>query len=297
MLLHSLWTLEGLEALDEDNVLDLLDHVKDKAYMQLSYSALFLLSQMDITQEARLKKMLNAYLEKDHLDHNFLAVSFLGDFNVHSSLEKEKIYKSILQRKPEDPQLIEAILANINTDQEHQAAQKFMEAGSSEVWEEALSKVTDRRKENKEVYYYNENIDFEDRRTVGMKLYRTYCASCHGVDGEGVKDLAPSLIDSEYVSGSEDRLILLTLHGLSGPIHLKGKEYRFNGEMAGINGNKDLGDEEVKDILHFVRNAFTSADYSIQEDRIAALRSRKPVGGGAFTESSLDSLMRELGKK
>lgn len=289
-LMHSLWTLEGLNALDENILLDLLD----RDFMHVNYSALFLLSQMELKESKKIKNLINGLISKNNDAYNFLVVSFINDLSVFSEQEKANISKSILTKNINDPYIIEAVLANLPKESQIQNATEYIALDASEEWKNALEKVANRWKEDKPVYYYKANVQIGDRRTVGMSLYRTYCGVCHGVDGEGKEKLAPSLIDSEYASGSEDRLILLTLHGLSGPIHRQGKEYQFNGEMAGINNNDDLSDEDVKDILHFVRNAFASAGYSISEERVGELRSMGPAGGGSFTEGSLDSLVQKL---
>ncbi len=289
-LMHSLWTLQGLDALDEQTLLSALH----KPSLHANFTSLYLLSQMDLAQTQTIKKFIHESIAKEEVAYDFLAISSLQEFNFFTSNEKENIYKMVLQRNSDNPFIKEAILANLQSLQELKGAEQYLDGNNQSQWIEDLSQVQDRIKRGEKVYYYDANISHTDNRTIGFNNYRTYCGPCHGVDGEGITDLAPSLIDSEYVSGSEDRLILLTLHGMSGPIHLAGKEYNFNGEMAGINNNDDLGDQEIQDILNFVRNAFASSPYSIEKDRIAELRSRQPAGGGSFTESSLDSLVQLL---
>ena len=286
-LMHSLWTLEGLEALDENTLINLLG----RDFMHINYSALFLLTQMELSESQKIKDLIKGFISKNQEPHDFLVASFINELNVFSEQEKEDIIKSILSRNGTDPYLIEAVLANLPEEAQIQNAKNYL---ATEEWQTAIDEVSKRWKDKKPVYYYKDNVQIGDRRTVGMSLYRTYCGVCHGVDGEGQIELAPPLTDSEYAAGSEDRLILLTLHGLSGPIHRQGKEYQYSGEMAGINNNDDLSNEDVKDILHFIRNAFVTASYSISEERVGELRNLGPADGGSFTESSLDSLVNLL---
>ena len=49
----------------------------------------------------------------------------------------------------------------------------------------------------------------KDGLTKGLVLYRNQCASCHGPDGEGLADLAPPLLSSEFVSGNPNKLAAL----------------------------------------------------------------------------------------
>jgi len=51
------------------------------------------------------------------------------------------------------------------------------------------------------------------------------CAVCHGARGEGLAGVFPPLAGSEWVNGSEERLIRIMLHGLQGPITVSGKAY------------------------------------------------------------------------
>ena len=81
-----------------------------------------------------------------------------------------------------------------------------------------------------------------------------YCTTCHQKDGNGLPEAQfPPLTGSEWVQGDEDRLIRLVLHGLVGPIEVKGVKYPGAVPMTPF---KFLKDEEVADVLTFVRNAF-----------------------------------------
>ena len=51
----------------------------------------------------------------------------------------------------------------------------------------------------------------------GQLLYRRVCAGCHGLNGLGIRPLAAPLVDSEWVLGSEQRLLRILLQGLTGP--------------------------------------------------------------------------------
>ena len=44
-------------------------------------------------------------------------------------------------------------------------------------------------------------------------LYRTYCAACHGPDGEGLRALYPALTDSEYTDQKLTKLPCLIVNG------------------------------------------------------------------------------------
>jgi len=290
-LLHSIWTLEGLDLLSESDLIPLLE--KDMPHV--AYHSFHLLTQMTVQNKEYLSLIVKNLLKKDRPDLDLLIAHHASSLNLFDKEELLDFYLTILKRTKSAPKLIEGIVAD---NLEHQSffLENVNEAKDSSIilFKEELQKAEERRKNNKPVYYYNKNLDLVDRRTVGMKLYRTFCGPCHGIDGEGIERLAPSLINSDYVSGEEDKLILITLHGLSGPIKMNGVLHHYTGEMAGLNENDELNDKDIKDILHFVRNAFTSAPYSIDESRITELRNVKPAKGGSFTEASLDSTLQVL---
>ena len=66
----------------------------------------------------------------------------------------------------------------------------------------------------------------------GRTQYASYCAACHHIEGSGVAGEAPPLTGSFWVTGPQERLIRIVLHGLRGPIEVGGKIY--NREMPGF---------------------------------------------------------------
>ena len=58
----------------------------------------------------------------------------------------------------------------------------------------------------------------------GAKIYSAKCNGCHGADGKGDGANYPSLAGSEWVVGETERLAMVILNGLQGPIST-GKVY------------------------------------------------------------------------
>lgn len=97
-----------------------------------------------------------------------------------------------------------------------------------------------------------------------------HCATCHQQDGNGLPEaLFPPLAGSEWVQGSEDRLIRLTLHGITGPIEVKGVKYPGAVPMTPF---KFLSDAEVADVLTFVRNAFGNKANPVSPQTVQKVR-------------------------
>ncbi|MEJ0031831.1 MAG: hypothetical protein WDO15_16295 [Bacteroidota bacterium] len=62
------------------------------------------------------------------------------------------------------------------------------------------------------------------------------------------------------------RSITVTLKGLTGEIKVNGHTY--NGEMT----STDLTDEEVSDVLNYVRNSFGNKGEAVKPEEVKALR-------------------------
>lgn len=102
-----------------------------------------------------------------------------------------------------------------------------------------------------------------ERYERGREIYGRdgYCGTCHGADGQGLPEAGfPPLAGSEWVFGDDERLITVVLKGLQGPIEVRGRTYPGVVPMTPFEGL--LTDEEVADVLTYVRNAFGNASGS-----------------------------------
>jgi mono/diheme cytochrome c family protein len=77
-----------------------------------------------------------------------------------------------------------------------------------------------------------------------------HCITCHQEHGKGLDPIYPPIVGSPWVTGSEERLIKLTLHGLWGPIEVGGKLYDpAKGVPPMTAFGSLLNDEEVAAVL------------------------------------------------
>lgn len=83
----------------------------------------------------------------------------------------------------------------------------------------------------------------------GAAVYAARCAACHQANGAGVPGVFPPLAGSEWVLGSPKTLAALVLHGLTGPITVKGQSY--SGAMPAFGAQ--LSDAEIAAVLSHVR--------------------------------------------
>jgi glucose/arabinose dehydrogenase len=110
-----------------------------------------------------------------------------------------------------------------------------------------------------------------EQTLAGAKLYTTYCATCHQQNGLGDGQRFPPLAGAEWVTQNKKRLINVVLNGLEGPIEVKGQAY--TGVMP---QHSFLSDEEVSQVLTFIRQSFGNNAGGISAAEVAAVRNSTP---------------------
>jgi mono/diheme cytochrome c family protein len=100
-----------------------------------------------------------------------------------------------------------------------------------------------------------------------------HCVTCHQPNGAGLAPTYPPLDGSPWVTGSEERLIKLTLHGLWGPIEVKGVAYDpAKGIPPMTPFGALLGNEEIAGVLTYVRNSWTNKATPVQPATVGKVR-------------------------
>ncbi|WCT10124.1 c-type cytochrome [Mucilaginibacter jinjuensis] len=105
---------------------------------------------------------------------------------------------------------------------------------------------------------------------AGQKVYMQYCVSCHQVDGGGVQHMNPPLIKTTYVLGDKSKIIKIVLHGFSEDVDINGDSY--SNTMPSFDMLKD---QEIADVLTYVRNSFTNKASAVKVSEVTALRGKK----------------------
>jgi mono/diheme cytochrome c family protein len=105
---------------------------------------------------------------------------------------------------------------------------------------------------------------------AGQKVYMQYCVSCHQVDGGGVQHMNPPLIKTTYVLGDKSKIIKIVLHGFSEDVDINGDSY--SNTMPSFDMLKD---QEIANVLTYVRNSFTNKASAVKVSEVTALRGKK----------------------
>lgn len=106
-----------------------------------------------------------------------------------------------------------------------------------------------------------------ERIEAGGRIYAANCAACHQPEGQGIAGVFPPLAGSDYLMADANRAIGVVVNGLSGEIEVNGVKY--NGVMPGVR----LSDEDVANVLTFVRNSWGNKDGEITPTDVARVKS------------------------
>jgi len=103
--------------------------------------------------------------------------------------------------------------------------------------------------------------------TPGAKLYRQGCATCHMADGGGVGTMQPPLMGSKVVAGNPVQLIHVVLEGPDKV--LPADRVHYSNKMPAMDM---LSDEQVANVLTYIRQRFGGGASAIQPSQVAAER-------------------------
>lgn len=105
----------------------------------------------------------------------------------------------------------------------------------------------------------------------GQTTYMMVCFACHQPTGLGMPNMFPPLAGSDWVNAPKpDRLIRMVLQGFTGPITVNGKPFTSVAPL--MPPQATLTDQQIADVLTFVRNSFGNKAPAVSPDQVAAIR-------------------------
>jgi mono/diheme cytochrome c family protein len=200
--LHALWTLEGLEALDQQTLLAAL---KDED-AQVRKAAVRISEQFLPQQEQGVLTALAALAGDPSLE---VRAQLVLSLSTARSPQAAALSRQVLDQNPES---------------------------------ELLAGVQESLRKNEEVKKYGYKLmalEEPARRSVieGAAIFRSICSSCHGPEGQGLAaKIAPPLISKFKLIEQKDGVIKIMLHGLTGPVD--GETYADHMPAMGSNSDE-----------------------------------------------------------
>ncbi|MDB5119002.1 MAG: major anaerobically induced transrane protein [Sphingobacteriales bacterium] len=101
----------------------------------------------------------------------------------------------------------------------------------------------------------------------GKDVYINNCQSCHMDNGEGMEGTFPPLAKSDFLMKDIKRSIHVVLEGQADEMTVNGKTYST--PMPAMNS---LTDQQVSDVLNFIRNSWGNKGALVTEKQVKELR-------------------------
>jgi mono/diheme cytochrome c family protein len=117
----------------------------------------------------------------------------------------------------------------------------------------------------------------QKRFAAGAEIYKNLCVACHQTDGRGKEKLAPSLLESRYMSGDPGAPARILLAGKEGPVGL----------MPPLGGT--LNDEQIASVLTYVRREWGNTGSAVDPEDVAETRGLTKNRTRPWTDAELQT--------
>lgn len=127
---------------------------------------------------------------------------------------------------------------------------------------------------------------------AGERAFQMRCVSCHQANGEGTPGVFPPLVGSEFATAANVGVpIRVVIHGLQGPITVKGVAY--NSVMPPYGIGIEMSDAELAAVLTYVRSSWGNSASAVTPEDVARERAASKDHTGAMTAEILHELMEK----
>lgn len=109
------------------------------------------------------------------------------------------------------------------------------------------------------------------------------CVTCHQANGAGLPGVFPPLAGSEWLNRDSAVLIKIVLHGLQGPIAVRGQSYTT--AMPGMAAA--LKDDEIADVLNYMRTTWGKIGEPVTGAAVAKIRASEATRTTMWTSKEL----------
>lgn len=270
--LHALWTLEGLGIYSEEIIKSGLQSRNPKVIataIRIGES----FSNTDFAPDVfHLYEQLKYH--EDPLVNLQLALS-LGYFLTSDADKVVDLLKYLAVKEGNDTLIGEAIISSLHGREKRFLSLMRAESGDHQHLISLLEKTLEKANLKKQMNDNALTASGMEKFLLGKPLYNKTCAGCHNENGEGLTPIAPPLAGSEWVTGPQERLVLIALHGLKGPVTVGGKVYKepdVQSVMPGLQDNAAMGDDELAAILTYIRNAWGNKAEEVESSSVNEIR-------------------------
>jgi mono/diheme cytochrome c family protein len=286
--IHAFWTLEGIGRLQEKDI----DLFLRSGHIRLQRQAIAAAAaRMDKNNAKRWLKEARALLAKKNPQ---LApyTAFLGaDAGQYAPRKAGRLLLKMALQYKDNPYVSDAIISGL-AGREEKFLQQFQQSDpdtSSVFYHHLKGVIAHIRKQKKKSRQKTTSKAF----TQGRQIFETYCQSCHGADGNGIRSSGAPLDGSSWVTGDKKIVLAIVLNGLHGPIKVGGKTYKkpeVSGTMPSFKHNSQLSNKDISQILSYIRNAWSNSASAVDTMDVKQARKAHKGRHQPFTMDELKQL-------
>lgn len=285
--LHALWTLEGLDALEQSVVFTALQDRDPRVRAAAVRLTEPWLKQGDEAAHQRLAAM-TADTDNEVLRQLILSLGW------STRAEAVKTIESIVAAHLDNEVIYLATMTALWGRKTHLMERLLVAAEFQRIADPVQRDAVRQRWKNGIMAWSGtkaapraldaEAIELVDR---GATVYASVCGACHGPDGKGLQPpgslpLAPSLDGSERLRGQKERLVRIVLQGIKDTVN--GGRYA-GGLMPALAA---MDDASIAAALSYARQSWTNDEEPIREADVAAVRRASAGRSEPWTPAELD---------
>lgn len=283
--IHSLWTLKGMNALNNEEIINFILAEKDPSKINHLLTALEKIDNPE-TKNTFFEKIYDV-MEDSAIAPYIAFKSYL--FQGEGRFSRDEIEARLLRHYPNSIQIAQAILSNRYNQEKilQERLKKYQTLPKEAVVFSELQKILEDIRQSERIAQ-KELIEKKYER--GIWFFSQTCQGCHGADGNGIKNLAPPLNHSGWVTGEKKRLISIVLYGLTGPVTVNNQHYdraNVSGDMPGLLNNPGFVESDVALLLSYIRNNWNNKAGDISTEDIKEVKAEWADRLQPFTEKEL----------
>lgn len=96
----------------------------------------------------------------------------------------------------------------------------------------------------------------------GKTTYQVRCAQCHGDNGEGIRELIPPLLNSDFAKNNFDSIPCWLKNGITHAITVNGINYEQ--PMYGL----EMGEVEITNVVNYLNKEMLGSDEDINAAKV-----------------------------
>lgn len=288
LAIHALWTLEGLNSLKPEEA---LSWIRQSAW---TFRAQGLYASAAVITPGTYQQFATAFDgivdSGDTLAAPYIALLCKSIEKFDQNASRGLLNKLVI-KYPNNRYVSDAVISNLQDQEElFQGAISASVSDQNALINKQLTRVVTAIRSAQG----NRNPEMLKKEfPKGEALFTSVCQTCHGADGGGVKSLAPPLNQSEWVTGNKDKLISIVLFGLTGPVKVNGHVYQtpeVSGDMPGIGYDKDMPNEDIAQLLSFIRRSWRNNADKVTTEEVTKVRTKLTGREKSFTEAELNGI-------